>query len=80
MEILQGSFKCYFSGQKFYQLQHKEKSHAAAAAQIYFDCRRSGITIRSSVDCLIAQCLHNDKDFKQIAKVITGFKHKCFMQ
>ncbi len=95
MEILQGSknqkafdqFIRYFSRQRFYRLQHQEKSHAAAA-QIYFDCRRSGVTIRSSVDCLIAQCaienelilLHNDKDFRQMANVITGFKHKCFMQ
>ena len=85
MEILQGAksqkvfdqFTRYFSGQKFYRLRHEEKSYAAAA-QIYFDCRRSGITIRSTVDCLIAQCaiendlilLHHDKDFWQMAKVI----------
>lgn len=63
MEILQGAkskkvleyFSRYFSGQKFYHLQHQEKSYAAAA-QLYFDCRRRGITIRSSIDCLIAQC------------------------
>ena len=63
MEILQGArsqeafdqFVFYYSGQKFFRLQDKEKSHAAAA-QIYFDCRRRGITIRSSLDCLIAQC------------------------
>ena len=84
MEILQGAknqktfdkFAVYFSGQKFYQLLHQENSYHDAA-QIYFNCRRQGITIRSTVDCLIAQCaienelilLHNDKDFVQIENV-----------
>ena len=93
MEILQGAkdqntfdqFRCYFSGQRFYRLQNAEKSHAAAA-QIYVDCRRQGITLRSSIDCLIAQCaiehklvlLHNDRDFKQMANVITVLEHKFF--
>lgn len=47
------------------------------AARIYFDCRRKGLTIRSSVDCFIAQLvledegtlLHDDGDFDSIAKV-----------
>lgn len=47
------------------------------AANIYFTCRRKGITVRSTVDCVIAQIaiehelilLHNDKDFENIAKV-----------
>lgn len=47
------------------------------AARIYFDCRRRGITVRSSVDCLIAQTalehdlalLHDDRDFDAIARV-----------
>jgi hypothetical protein len=46
------------------------------AARIFFDCRRRGITVRSSVDCLIAQIaleqdatlLHDDDDFENIAK------------
>lgn len=94
MEILQGAknqksfdqFTRYFSLQKFYYFQHEKKSHEAAA-QIYSDCRRKGITIRSSMDCLIAQCaienklilLHNDNDFKQIARVISELKQKCFI-
>ena len=94
-EILQGAnnqkafekFKRYFSGQQFYHLQHAEKSYATAA-QIYFDCRHKGITIRSSVDCLIAQCaienelilLHNDKDFVQMATVVTTLEHKYFIE
>ena len=43
---------------------------------------KKGITIRSSIDCLIAQCaienevtlLHNDKDFVQMAGVISALK------
>ncbi len=95
MEILQGAknqkafeqFQRYFSGQQFYSFQQTENSYSTAA-QIYFDCRRSGITIRSSVDCLIAQCaienelilLHNDKDFVQMATVVSTLKHMCFVE
>ncbi len=47
------------------------------AARIYFECRKKGLTIRSSTDCLIAQIaiennatlLHNDKDFLSISRV-----------
>ncbi len=47
------------------------------AARIAFDARRKGLTIRSSVDCLIAQVviehdrllLHKDHDFETIAKI-----------
>jgi predicted nucleic acid-binding protein len=47
------------------------------AAGIYRVARRAGLTIRSSVDCLIAACalrhdlevLHVDRDFDAIAKV-----------
>ena len=46
------------------------------AAEIYRDLRRKGITIRKSVDCMIASVaienkiplLHNDKDFAAIEK------------
>jgi predicted nucleic acid-binding protein len=48
-----------------------------AAARIWFDARRRGLTVRSSVDCLIAQIalehdavlLHDDDDFDRIARV-----------
>jgi predicted nucleic acid-binding protein len=48
-----------------------------AAARIYFDLRRQGLTVRSPIDCCIAQIalehhlllLHNDRDFDEIAKV-----------
>ncbi len=47
------------------------------AARIFFECRRRGFTVRSSVDCLIAalvleadaELLHDDDDFERIAKV-----------
>lgn len=47
------------------------------AARIYYDCRRRGLTLRSSVDCFVAQLvlevdgtlLHNDGDFESIAQV-----------
>jgi predicted nucleic acid-binding protein len=46
------------------------------AAKIYFDCKRLGISPRSSIDCLIVQLviefdgelLHSDKDFERIAR------------
>ena len=47
------------------------------SARIYFDLRRTGRTVRSIVDCCIAQIaierdltlLHNDRDFETIASV-----------
>ena len=47
------------------------------AIQLYRRARRAGITVRSSVDCLIAACalrhdltvLHVDRDFTQLARV-----------
>ena len=48
------------------------------AIDIYRRARRQGVTVRSSVDCLIASCaatydvtvVHRDRDYAQIAKVI----------
>ena len=47
------------------------------AAQLYRAARRSGITVRSGVDCLIAACairhsatvLHCDRDFDGLARI-----------
>jgi predicted nucleic acid-binding protein len=47
------------------------------AARLYRTCRKAGVTIRKTADCLIAQTaiehdvplLHNDKDFDRIASV-----------
>ena len=49
----------------------------ADAARIYFDLRRKGQTIRSLIDCCIAQValdhdillIHNDRDFEAIAEL-----------
>ena len=48
-----------------------------SAARLYFDLRRQGLTVRSPIDCCIAQIalenrlilLHNDRDFLSIAKI-----------
>jgi len=47
------------------------------AIGLYRSARRQGLTIRSSIDCLIAVCairhnlmvLHKDRDFSQLAKI-----------
>ncbi len=88
-EILQGTadeqqflkYRNYFETQPIYLPRDPIRS-AIAAARLYFDCRRQGITVRSSNDCLIAQTalehglilLHNDEDFRQIGKVLKEFK------
>lgn len=95
MEILQGAkdqkifdrLRRYFSGQQFYRFIDPEPSHACAA-QIYFDCRRQGVTVRSTLDCLIAQCaiehelilLHHDRDFKQMAKIVPALRQQHYFE
>ena len=88
-EILQGAvskkeFKClsaYFSTQRFFKPIDEILTYEAAA-KLYFDCRRKGLIVRSTIDCLIAQIaiehnlvlLHNDKDFlalQMIAPALT---------
>lgn len=67
----------YFGTQIFFHPNDRVASYQAAA-QIFFDCRRRGITIRSTIDCLITQIaieqdlvlLHNDKDFEKMAGVV----------
>ncbi|MFQ5752591.1 MAG: PIN domain nuclease [bacterium] len=47
------------------------------AAELYRRCRKKGVTIRNTVDCLIAQTaiehklflLHNDSDFDRISLI-----------
>jgi len=84
-EVLQGAasekeyltLKKYLETQRFYHLKEPIDSFAKAA-KIYLDCRKKGITIRSTIDCLIAQTalennlflLHDDSDFDLMAKVI----------
>lgn len=84
-EVLQGvksekdfiGVKKYLDTMQFYGLKDQRESFAAAA-RIYYNCRRRGITINSTIDCLIAQTalennlflLHNDSDFERLAKVV----------
>ena len=84
-EILQGTktdrdyslLKSYLETQIFFHPKDPIESYAHAA-QIYQKCRKQGITLRSTIDCLIAQVaiehnlslLHYDKDFNKIASVI----------
>ena len=83
-EVLQGAksqkeyrlLKKYLETQRFYHPKDPVESFAKAA-RIYFDCRRKGVTIRSTIDCIIAQTaiehdlflLHNDSDYDAMAKV-----------
>ncbi len=83
-EILQGAntekefniLYDYLSSQRFFNPEDPIRSYKDAA-QLYYTCRRKGITIRSTIDCLIAQTsiehnlvlLHNDRDFDLIAQV-----------
>ena len=84
-EVLQGAasekefllLKKYLLSQKFYHPKETVDSFARAA-RIYMDCRKQGITIRSTIDCIIVQTalehdlflLHNDNDFNVMAKVV----------
>ena len=84
-EVLQGAnsekeyklLKDYLAKQLFYHPKDAVESFAEAA-KIYFDCRKAGITIRSTIDCIIAQTalehdlmlLHNDRDFHAMTKVV----------
>jgi predicted nucleic acid-binding protein len=83
-ELLQGArdesqwrrLRSYLTSLLTVDVRHPVDSYVAAA-RIYFDCRRKALTVRSSVDCLVAQValdnrltlLHSDRDFDAIAKV-----------
>ncbi len=84
-EILQGAkteheykiLKDYLGSQHFFNPENERNSYSDAAS-IYFKCRKNGITIRSTIDCLIAQVaiecdlylLHNDKDFSRMSDIV----------
>ena len=83
-ELLQGSrnekeyklLKEYLNTLPFYDLRYDKKSFESAAA-MYINCRQSGITVRSTLDLVIAEIaiennlylLHNDSDFTRISKL-----------
>jgi predicted nucleic acid-binding protein len=82
LELLQGSLNeqewallsTYLKTQDYIELTVESWQ---AAARIYFDLRRQGLTVRSPIDCCIAQValennlllIHNDRDFETIAQV-----------
>lgn len=84
-EILQGAdsekeyylLKNYLATQRFYNPKDSVESFAKAA-RIYVDCRKKGVTIRSTIDCAIAVTalehdlflLHNDNDYVLMQKVV----------
>jgi predicted nucleic acid-binding protein len=88
-ELLQGSrtinefntLKDYLETIPFYNLQNGKESYEKAAF-MNFQCRKNGITVRSTIDLLIAEIaiennlllLHNDGDFDNIGKVIKELK------
>jgi predicted nucleic acid-binding protein len=82
LELLQGCrdeqewtlLQSYLQRQDYIDLSSDSWS---LAARIYYDLRRQGLTVRSSIDCCIAQSaldhqlllIHNDQDFETIAQV-----------
>ncbi|AEE96912.1 type II toxin-antitoxin system VapC family toxin [Mahella australiensis] len=66
----------YLKSQRFYELKNGTKSFEMAA-RLYMKCRKSGITVRSTIDLLIVQIaiendlylLHDDNDFTNISTV-----------
>ncbi len=90
LELLQGSknyqewtlLSTYLATQDYIELTSNSWE---AAARIYYDLRRQGLTVRSPIDCCIAQValennlllIHNDRDFETIAQV-RAFQHLRF--
>ena len=88
-EILQGAkntkehelLKEYLDTLPFYDLRYGKQSFENAAL-LFSDCRRKGITIRSTIDLIIAEIalennlflLHDDMDFLNIAKINKNLK------
>lgn len=84
-ELLQGTadaqsfttLESYLQTQLFVYPRDPLQSYGDAA-RLYATCRRQGVTLRSTVDCLIAQIaiehelplLHHDKDFLRLASVV----------
>jgi len=88
-EVLQGSknereyllLKEYLEAIPFYDLRYGRKSFENIAL-MYINCRKKGITIKSTLDLIIAEIaiennlllLHNDMDYTNISKVYENLK------
>jgi len=84
LEVLQGvrepdaakKVAIYLRGQLFLAPRRGLQTYDATA-ELYRRCRAAGITVRSTIDCLIAQMavengvllLHSDRDYERIARV-----------
>ncbi len=84
LEVLQGlrepgaakRVSAYLRGQLILTPRHGLETYDAAA-ELYRRCRAAGITVRSTIDCLIARTaldygavlLHSDRDYERIARV-----------
>ena len=82
MELLQGArderewelLAGHLAGQEYLE---RVESTWREAARIYFELRRRGVTLRSTIDCCLAQTavehgalmLHRDRDFEHIARI-----------
>lgn len=71
----------YLCTQRFYHPGDPLETYREAAL-LYFRCRRAGITVRSTIDCLIARqaieqgllLIHNDRDFSNMADIVPELK------
>lgn len=88
-EVLQGAeseedfsrLADYLGSQRFYHPHDPVESYRKAAG-LYFRCRRRGVTVRSTVDCFIAQIaiehglvlVHADRDYVAMARVVRELK------
>ena len=84
LEVLQGirepttarKVASYLRAQAVLYPRHGLRTYEAAA-DLYRRCRTAGVTVRSTIDCLIAQIaieynatlLHSDRDYERIAQV-----------
>jgi len=89
LELLQGArndgewdeLDTYLDGQDYIEM---EAPHWRDAARIYFELRRGGLTVRSVIDCVIAQIAienkltlaHQDRDFEVINRVRPALRQK----
>jgi predicted nucleic acid-binding protein len=83
LELLQGCrderewrlLSDYLDGQDYIEMQ---PTTWVSAAKIYYDLRKQGLTVRSPVDCCIAQLalenklmlIHDDRDFVTISQIV----------
>ena len=89
LEVLQGvrepaTFRkvgSFLRGQLLLYPRHGLQTYEAAA-DLYRRCRAAGVTVRSTIDCLVAQIaleygatlLHADRDYERIAQVESKLK------